>query len=214
MSPVARVHNFMVSSDGYGSGEGQSLEHPFGHANPGDLFSWAGATAHWVNRSDPGGTFGLDDYCTRDYSRNIGAEIMGRNKFGPQRGPWEDLEWQGWWGDEPPFHTPVFVLTHHSRPSLTLGETTFHFIDASPHDALTQAFAAAEGKDVRIGGGVAMLREFLDADLVDQMHIAVSPIELGRGERLWDDPDELVDRFFLEKIPSPSGVTHLFFWRR
>ena len=214
MSPVARVHNFMVSSDGYGSGEGQSLEHPFGHANPGDLFSWAGATAHWVNRSDPGGTFGLDDYCTRDYSRNIGAEIMGRNKFGPQRGPWEDLEWQGWWGDEPPFHTPVFVLTHHSRPSLTLGETTFHFIDASPHDALTQAFAAAEGKDVRIGGGVAMLREFLDADLVDQMHVAVSPIELGRGERLWDDPDELVDRFFLEKIPSPSGVTHLFFWRR
>ena len=183
-------------------------------ANPGDLFSWAGATAHWVNRSDPGGTFGLDDYCTRDYSRNIGAEIMGRNKFGPQRGPWEDLEWQGWWGDEPPFHTPVFVLTHHSRPSLTLGETTFHFIDASPHDALTQAFAAAEGKDVRIGGGVAMLREFLDADLVDQMHVAVSPIELGRGERLWDDPDELVDRFFLEKIPSPSGVTHLFFWRR
>ena len=214
MTQAVRVHNFMVSSDGYGSGEGQSLEHPFGHANPSDLFSWAGATAHWVNRTDPGGTYGFDDYCTRDFTRNIGAEIMGRNKFGPQRGPWEDLDWEGWWGDDTPFHTPVYVLTHHVRPSITLGDTTFHFLDASPQDALAQAFEAADGKDVRLGGGVATVREFLDADLIDQMHFAVAPIELGRGERLWDSPDDLVDRFVLEKVPSPSGVTHLFFWRR
>ena len=214
MTQSVRVQNFLVSSDGYGSGEGQSLEHPFGHANPGELFAWAGATAHWVNRTDPGGTYGLDDYFTRDFSRNIGAEIMGRNKFGPQRGPWHDLAWEGWWGEDTPFHTPVFVLTHHARPALTLGDTTFHFIDASPQDALERAFEAADGKDVRIGGGVATVREFLDADLIDQLHVVVSPVELGRGERLWDSPDDLVDHFFLEKVPSPSGVTHLIFWRR
>ncbi|HQU00496.1 MAG TPA: dihydrofolate reductase family protein [Acidimicrobiales bacterium] len=214
MSQVVRVHNFVVSGDGYGSGVGQSLEHPFGHANPGDLFAWAGATANWVNRDEPGGTYGLDDYCTRDFTRNIGAEIMGRNKFGPQRGPWENLDWEGWWGEDTPFHTPVFVLTHHVRPSIMLGDTTFHFVNASPHEALAQAFEAADGKDVRIGGGVATVREFLEADLIDQMHVAVVPIEFGRGEQLWSSPDDLTDRFFLEKIPSPSGVTHLFFWRR
>jgi dihydrofolate reductase len=214
MSQIVRVQNFMVSSDGFGSGEGQSLEHPFGHANPPDLFFWAGATAHWVNRSDPGGTLGVEDYFTRDYGRNIGAEIMGRNKFGPQRGPWENYDWEGWWGDDPPFHTPVFVLTHYPRPSITLGDTTFHFIDASPQDALAQAFAAADGKDVRLGGGVASLREFLDAGLVDQMHFAVAPVALGRGERVWDSPEELTDRYVMEYVLCPSGVTHYFFWRR
>jgi dihydrofolate reductase len=161
-----------------------------------------------------GGSLGIDDAFALAWGPGIGAEIMGRNKFGPQRGPWEDLDWQGWWGEEPPFRTPVFVLTHHVRPSITLGATTFHFLDASPQDALARAFEAAEGKDVRLGGGVATLREFLDADLVDQMHVAVAPVELGRGERLWDRPEDLVDRFFLEKVSSPSGVTHLFFWRR
>ncbi len=214
MSQAVRVQSFMVSSDGYGSGEGQSLEHPFGHANPPDLFFWAGATAHWVNRSDPGGTLGAEDYFTRDYARNIGAEIMGRNKFGPQRGPWENYDWEGWWGDDTPFHTPVFVLTHYPRPSITLEDTTFHFIDASPQDALAQAFDAADGKDVRLGGGVATLREFLDADLVDQMHFAVAPVELGRGERVWDSPEELSDRYSMEKVLCASGVTHYFFWRR
>lgn len=214
MTQFARVHNFMVSSDGFGSGEGQSLEHPFGHANPAELFSWAGATAHWVNRTDPGGTYGLDDFCTRDFTFNIGAEIMGRNKFGPQRGPWDDYEWEGWWGDEPPFRTPVFVLTHHVRPSITLGETSFHFLDAAPQDALALAFDAADGRDVRIGGGVATVREFLDADLIDMMHVVVAPVALGRGERLWESPRDLLDRFHLEQIPSPSGVVHQFLWRR
>ena len=214
MAQLVRVHNFNVSSDGYGSGVGQSLERPFGHADPAALFSWSGATAHAPTRTEPGGTYGLDDYCTRDFRNNIGAEIMGRNKFGPQRGPWENLDWEGWWGEEPPFHTPVFVLTHYERPSISRGETTFHFLDASPKDALARAFAAAEGKDVRIGGGVATVREFLDADLIDTMHVAVAPVELGRGERLWASPDDLLDRFHLERIPSPSGVVHHFFWRR
>lgn len=213
-SQLLRVHNFVVSADGFGSGEGQSLERPFGHANPAELMAWAGATASWPNRTEPGGSLGLDDYLVRDFHRNIGAEIMGRNKFGPVRGPWPDLEWTGWWGDTPPFHTPVFVLTHYLRPSFTLADTTFHFLDATPPEALAQARAAADGKDVRLGGGVATVREFLDADLVDTLHIAVSPVELGRGERLWESPDELADRFHMESVPSPSGVTHLLFWRR
>jgi dihydrofolate reductase len=214
MPPLVRVQNFTVSADGFGSGEGQSLERPFGHADPMELMSWAVATASFPNRSAPGGSRGLDDYFTRDFANNIGAEIMGRNKFGPQRGPWEDHDWQGWWGDVPPFHTPVFVLTHHPRPSFTLADTTFHFVDASPADALALAVEAADGRDVRIGGGVATVREFLDADLIDTLHVAVAPIELGRGERLWDTPDELLDRFHRDVVPSPSGVTHLLYWRR
>jgi dihydrofolate reductase len=217
------VQNFMLSRDGFGAGEGQSLEAPFGHAEPrdgrvanlpADLASWAFSTAIWPNRSEPGGTRGLDDYFTRDFPRNIGAEIMGRNKFGPQRGPWENLDWEGWWGDNPPFHTPVFVLTHHLRPSFTLADTTFHFLDATPEEALRQAKTAAGGEDVRIGGGVATVRQFLDADLIDTMHVAVAPIDIGRGERLWNSQEDLLDRFHLESVPSPSGVTHLLFWRR
>lgn len=214
MPQLLRVQNFAVSSDGFGAGEGQSLERPFGHADPAALMSWAGATASWPNRSEPGGSRGLDDYFTRDFRNNIGAEIMGRNKFGPVRGAWPDLKWRGWWGDDPPFRTPVFVLTHHPRPSFTLTDTTFHFIDATPADALDQARVAADGRDVRLGGGVATVREFLDADLVDTLHIVVAPVDIERGERLWNGPDELTDRFHLESVPSPSGVTHLLFWRR
>lgn len=215
MSRLLRVQNFFVSSDGFGTGEGQSLESPFGHANPADLAAWAGATASWPNRTEPGGTRGLDDYFTRDFTNNIGAEIMGRNKFGPVRGPWPDLEWKGWWGDMPPFHTPVFVLTHHSRPSFTLDDTTFHFLDTTPHDALETAKQAADGKDVRLGGGVHTVLEFLEADLVDTMHVAMAPVQLGRGERLWETPDELLDRFYLERVTSPtSGIVHHLFWRR
>jgi dihydrofolate reductase len=214
MSQLLRVQNFTVSMDGFGAGEGQSLERPFGHADPQALFAWAGATASWPNRTEPGGSRGLDDYFARDFAHGIGAEIMGRNKFGPQRGPWQDLDWTGWWGDTPPFHTPVFVLTHHPRPSFTLADTTFHFVDATPVDALHMAKAAADGRDVRLGGGVTTVREFLDADLVDTMHVAVAPVSFGRGERLWSTPDELRDRFHHETVPSPSGVTHHLFWRR
>ncbi|RST07475.1 deaminase [Streptomyces sp. WAC07149] len=214
---LLRVQNFNVSRDGFGAGENQSLERPFGDADPGTMFAWAGATAGWPNRTDPGGSRGLDDYFTRDFHNNIGAEIMGRNKFGPQRGPWQDHEWQGWWGDEPPFHTPVFVMTHHARPSFTLSDTTFHFTGgADPADVLARAKEAAQGKDVRLGGGAATIREFLDADLVDTLHVAVSPgIEIGSGSRLWKSPDELLDRFHLDVVPSPGGsVVHHLFWRK
>ena len=214
MTQLLRVQNFGVSRDGFGSGEGQSLERPFGHANPMDFFWWAGATASWPNRTEPGGSRGLDDYFTRDFTHNIGAEIMGRNKFGPQRGPWEDHDWQGWWGDTPPFHTPVFVLTHHVRPSFTLADTTFHFLDTTPAEALEAAKAAAGGKDVRLGGGTTVVREFLEADLIDTLHIAVAPIDLGAGEQLWTSPDDLNDRFHHEVVPSASGVTHHLYWRK
>ena len=211
---MLRVQNFSVSSDGYGAGEGQSLERPFGHADPWSLVSWAGATASWPNRTDAGGSRGLDDYLTRDFQRNIGAEIMGRNKFAPHRGPWTDHDWQGWWGDEPPFHTPVFVMTHHERPSFTLSDTTFHFVDAEPAAVLQRAREAADGQDVRLGGGANTIRQFLDADLVDTLHVAVSAVTLGGGSRLWESPEELLDRFHCDVIPSPSGVVHHLFWRR
>src|SRR6516165_2173077 len=180
-----RVHNFSVSLDGFGTGEGQRLEAPFGHAGT-RLHEWFFPTRSFHEmQGEPGGTTGIDDAFASNWGPGIGAEIMGRNKFGPQRGPWADEEWQGWWGDEPPFHTPVFVLTHHHRPSFSLSDTTFHFIDASPAAAVEQAKAAADGKDVRLGGGVDVVRQFLDADLVDTMHVAVAPFALGRGERLW-----------------------------
>ncbi|WP_100448668.1 dihydrofolate reductase family protein [Glycomyces xiaoerkulensis] len=214
MSQLLRVQNFTVSLDGFGAGEGQSLERPFGHADPRELMSWAIDTASMPGRTDPGGSRGLDDYFTRDFANNIGAEIMGRNKFSPQRGPWENHDWQGWWGEEPPFHTPVFVMTHHLRPSFTLSDTTFHFTDGDPAAVLEQAREAAQGKDVRLGGGATTIREFLDADLVDTMHVAVSQVELASGVRLWQSPDELLDRFNLETVPSPSGVTHHLFWRK
>lgn len=213
MTQLLRVQNFNVSRDGYGAGENQSFERPFGHADPATLAAWAFATASWPNRTEPGGSRGLDDYFTRDFHHNIGAEIMGRNKFGPQRGPWQDLEWQGWWGDEPPFHTPVFVMTHHVRPSFTLSDTTFHFVNADPHTVLAMAREAANGRDVRLGGGATVIREFLDAGLVDTLHVAVSDVELGGGTRLWESPDELDDRYHHEVVPSPSGVTHHLFWR-
>ncbi|GAB3308126.1 deaminase [Epidermidibacterium keratini] len=213
MPQLLRLQNFGVSRDGFGAGEGQSLEHPFGHANPADLVGWCFATASWVNRTDPGGSRGLDDYFTRDFTNNIGAEIMGRNKFGPQRGPWPDDDWRGWWGDEPPFHTPVFVLTHYPREPMQVGETTFYFIDAAPDEALEQAKAAAGDKDVRLGGGVATVREFVEAGLIDTLHIAVAPVELGRGERLWTGPTELDDRYHHDVVPSSSGVTHHLYWR-
>ncbi|MFE9706821.1 dihydrofolate reductase family protein [Streptomyces sp. NPDC005930] len=214
MTQLLRVQNFTVSSDGFGAGEGQSLEKPFGHADPGKLLAWAFTTDHPPVGPAGQGTRGLDDYFTRDYARNIGAEIMGRNKFGPQRGPWQDHEWQGWWGDEPPFHTPVFVMTHHERPSFTLSDTTFHFAGGDPAAVLARAKEAARGRDVRLGGGATTIRQFLDAGLVDTLHVAVAPTELGSGARLWESPDELLDRYHRDVVPSPSGVTHHLFWRR
>ncbi|MEV7930057.1 MULTISPECIES: dihydrofolate reductase family protein [unclassified Kitasatospora] len=215
---LVRVHNFSISLDGYGTGEGQSLDSPFGHA--GDrLHGWFFQTRTFRRmhgrEGDTGGDTGVDDAMARTWSDGIGAEIMGRNKFGPQRGPWQDHEWKGWWGPDPVFHTPVFVLTHHPRPTLEMaGGTTFHFLDATPEEALRQAKAAADGKDVRIGGGPSTVRAFLEADLIDHLHVVVVPIVLGRGERLWDGLEGLEQRFRTEAVTSPSGVTHLTFTRR
>jgi dihydrofolate reductase len=215
MSQV-RVHNFAVSLDGFGTGAGQSLESPFGHAG-GRLLDWFFATRTFraMHGEPGGGATGVDDAIASNWGPDIGAEIMGRNKFGPQRGPWTDEEWQGWWGDEPPFLTPVFVLTHHPRPSIEMkGGTTFHFIDASPAEALAAAREAAPGLDIRIGGGPSTVRQFLAADLIDHLHIALVPIILGRGERLWDGLEGLEQRFAVEAVSTPSGVTHLTFTRR
>jgi len=163
---------------------------------------------------EPGGDTGVDEAFASNWGPGIGAEIMGRGKFGPQHGPWADEEWKGWWGDNPVFHAPVFVLTHHPRPSIELeGGTTFQFIDASPAEALDAAREATGGLDVRIGGGPSTIRQFLAADLIDHLHIVVVPIVLGRGERLWDGLERLEERFEVESVSAPSGVTHLTFTR-
>ncbi len=213
-----RVHNFSVSLDGFGTGEGQSLEAPFGHAGN-RLHEWFFPTRTFCSfhetQGDPVGGTGVDDAFASNWDQGIGAEIMGRNKFGPQRGPWVDEEWKGWWGDDPPFHTPVFVLTHFPRPSIEMkGGTTFHFIDANPAKAVKVAREAAGGLDVRIGGGPSTIRQCLAANLIDYMHVAIVPIFLGRGERVWDGMEELESRFELEFVSSPSGVAHLTFSRR
>src|SRR5271165_1805197 len=209
MSQV-RVHNFSVSLDGFGTGEGQTLEAPFGHAGT-RLHEWFFPTRTFQDmQGKPGGSTGVDDAFASNWSPGIGAEIMGRNKFGPQRGRWGNEDWKGWWGDDPPFHTPVFVLTHHPRPPIQMnGGTTFRYLDASPAQALTQARQAAADRDIRIGGGPSTIREFLAADLIDYVHIVVVPIVLGRGERLWDGLEALEDRFQIEAVNSPSGVTHV-----
>jgi dihydrofolate reductase len=159
------------------------------------------------------GTHGVDDAFAAATHRGIGAEIMGRGKFGPQVGPWEDESWRGWWGEEPPFHSPVVVLTHHERPDLSVGETRFLFRDLPPVEALALATEQAGGLDVRLGGGPTVVREFLAADLVDHLHIVVSPILLGRGVRLWDGLEALERRFEVEVTASPSGVVHYVFTR-
>jgi len=210
---LARVQNFSISLDGFATGEPQSLEAPFGHAGE-RLHEWMVAT-RWGGEmfGQTGGTRGIDDAFARLFDEEIGAEIMGAGKFGPP-GWHEDPEWKGWWGPNPPFHTPTFILTHHPRPSIEMeGGTTFHFIDASPAEALETAREAAGGQDVRLGGGATMIRDFLAAGLVDHMHTVVVPIVLGRGVRLWDGLEGLEKDYAVEAVSSPSGVTHLTFTR-
>jgi dihydrofolate reductase len=210
-----RVHNFSVSLDGFATGEGQSLEAPFGHAGA-RLHEWFFTTRTFrAMQGQAGGSTGVDDSFAARWNEGVGAEIMGRGKFGPQHGPWPDREWTGWWGENPPFHTPAFVLTHHPRPSVTMaGGTTFHFVDGTPKEVLGQAREAAGGLDVRIGGGPSTVRAFLAEDLVDHLHVVLVPIVLGRGVRLWDGLEGLEERFDTESVTTPSGVTHLTFTRR
>ena len=203
-----RVHNFSISLDGFGTGEGLSQNAPFGHAGQ-RLHEWMIATRWW----DPGGSGGVDDAFAQLHGVGIGAEIMGAGKFGPP-GWHEDPGWEGWWGPNPPFHTPVFVLTHSPRPSIEMeGGTVFHFIDASPAEALETARTAADGQDVRIGGGPTTVRDFLAAGLVDHLHVVVVPILLGRGVRLWEGLEGLEADYRVEATSSPRGVTHVTFTR-
>jgi dihydrofolate reductase len=204
----ARVHNFSISLDGFGTGEGLSQDAPFGHAGQ-RLHEWMIATRWW----DPGGSGGVDDAFAQLHGAGIGAEIMGAGKFGPP-GWHEDPGWEGWWGPNPPFHTPVFVLAHSPRPSIEMeGGTVFHFIDASPAEALETARTAADGQDVRIGGGPTTVRDFLAAGLVDHLHVVVVPILLGRGVRLWEGLEGLEADYRVEATSSPRGVTHMTFTR-
>jgi dihydrofolate reductase len=207
---LARVQNFSISLDGFGTGEGQTRDVHFGHA--GDrLHQWLFATRWWHRGG--GGSGGIDDAFAQQHGPGIGAEIMGARKFG-YPGWHEDPEWKGAWGANPPFHTPVFVLTHHRRPSIEMeGGTTFHFIDASPAEALKTAREAAGDQDVRIGGGPTTIREFLAAGLIDHLHIVVVPILLGRGVRLWDGLEGIEKGYKVEATSSPSGVTHVTFTR-
>ncbi len=179
------VRCFSVSIDGYGAGPNQDLDHPLGVGGP-DLFEWFFRTRTWqrMHGGDGGETGADDDFAARGFE-GIGAWILGRNMFGPVRGPWPDESWKGWWGEEPPYHTPVFVLTHHARAPLRMkGGTEFRFVTDGIESALGQAKAAAGGKDVRLGGGVATIRQYLRASLVDELRLAVSPVLLGSGEHL------------------------------
>jgi dihydrofolate reductase len=208
--PLVRVHNFSISLDGFGAGEPQSLESPFGHAGE-RLHEWMFATRFW----DPAtGHQGVDDAFAVRHSDGFGAEIMGANKFGPP-GWQDDPDWRGWWGEDPPFHTPTYVLTHRPRPPLEMqGGTTFHFLDASPAEALAVAQDAAGDLDVRLGGGASSIRAFVAAGLVDHLHLVVVPIVLGRGTRIWDGLDGVESTFDIESVSSPSGVVHLTLTRR
>ncbi len=180
-----RVHCFALSLDGYGAGPNQDLANPLGVGGMA-LHEWAFATRTFQRMlgRDGGSTGTDDDFMARGFD-GIGASILGRNMFGPVRGPWPDESWKGWWGDNPPYHTPVFVLTHHPRAPLPMaGGTTFHFVTDGIHAALERARGAANGKDIRLGGGVSTFRQYLQAGLVDEMHLAVSSVPLGAGEHL------------------------------
>ena len=209
-----RIHNFSISLDGFGTGEPQALDTPMGHGT-GRLPAWMFATrfgASMMGRE--GGGTGVDDAFAQQHEPGIGAEIMGSNKFGPP-GWQDDADWKGWWGPNPPFHTPTFVLTHRPRSPIEMeGGTTFHFLEASPAEALDIAREAAGGQDVRIGGGATVIRDFLTAGLVDHMHVVQVPIVLGRGVRLWDGLEALEDDYEIEAVSAPSGVTHLTFTRK
>jgi len=181
-----RVESFSLSIDGYGAGPNQSLDNPLGVGGR-SLHEWAFATRTFRQMfGTEGGSTGVDDQFAQRGFTNVGAWILGRNMFGPVRGPWPDDSWKGWWGDTPPYHVPVFVLTHHARSSIEMaGGTTFHFVTDGLHAALERARQAAAGKDVRVGGGVATIRQYLEARLIDELHLAISPALLGSGEALF-----------------------------
>jgi dihydrofolate reductase len=210
-----RVDGFTISIDGYGAGPHQSLEDPLGVGGHG-LHQWMIETRTFSQmQGEEGGTTGVDDDFARNGMADIGAWIMGRNMFGPIRGPWPDDSWRGWWGEEPPYHTPVFVLTSHPRAPLVMkGDTVFHFVTDGIRAALERAVAAAGGRDVRLGGGASTIRQYLQAGLVDQMHLAIAPVLLGSGEHLMTGLDLPALGYACTRHVASEKATHVIISRR
>jgi dihydrofolate reductase len=210
-----RVQSFAISIDGYGAGPNQDLENPLGVGGAA-LHEWAFATRTFKEMfGRDGGTTGVDDDIAARGFTNIGAWIMGRNMFGPIRGAWPDDEWKGWWGEEPPYHVPVFVLSHHPRPSIAMaGGTTFHFITDGIENALKRAKDAANGQDVRLGGGIAIIRQYLRAGLIDEMHLAIAPILLGSGEHLFAGLDIVALGYRCREHIATTNATHVVLTRK
>ncbi|MBB6349519.1 dihydrofolate reductase family protein [Nonomuraea muscovyensis] len=211
--PKLRVHNFTLSLDGYAAGPRQRMDAPFGDGVEG-LHDWMVATRTFrATHGLDGGEEGPDDERVRRAEDGIGATIMGRNMFGPQRGPWADHSWRGWWGPNPPYHNDVFVMTHHVRPTLAMeGGTTFHFVDDTPGAVLERAFDAAGGKDVLVAGGAATIRQFLREGLVDDLYLVIAPILAGAGERLLGDLD--LGRYEVADTTVSQTATHVHITRR
>jgi dihydrofolate reductase len=214
MMPKLRVHAFAVSLDGYGAGPRQDRDNPLGKGGAG-LHEWFYPTRTFQTMLGKDGTTGIDDeFAARGFD-NIGAWILGRNMFGPVRGPWPDESWRGWWGEKPPYRVPVFVLTHHARPPLEMaGGTVFHFVTDGIEAALARAQQAAGGRDVRLGGGVATIRQYLEARLVDEMHIAVAPVLLGGGEALFVGIDLPALGYEVTGHAPSEKATHVVISRR
>src|SRR5574340_1204633 len=209
------VRGFSISIDGFGAGPDQDLAHPLGVGGE-ELFSWFFQTRTWNRmQGKEGGGTGVDDDLAAKAFENVGAWILGRNMFGPVRGPWPDESWRGWWGEEPPYHTPVFVLTHHARAPLKMaGGTEFYFVTEGIHAALQQATKAAGGKDVRLGGGVATVRQYLQAGLIDELHLAVRPVLLCSGEHLFHGINMRALGYECVKHVAGERAMHVFLRKR
>lgn len=210
-----RVSSFAISLDGYGAGPGQDLQNPLGAGGP-ELMEWFFHTRAWrrMHGQEGGETEVDNDMAERGFDR-VGAWILGRNMFGPVRGPWPDESWRGWWGEEPPYHTPVFVLTHHPRQSLKMaGGTVFHFVTDGIESALAQAKTAAGRRDVRLGGGVATIRQYLQAGLIDELHLALSPVLLGSGEHLMNGLDLRALGYECTEHVEGKRAMHVFIRKR
>lgn len=211
-----RVACFTLSLDGFAAGPHQDIDHPLGVGGT-DLHPWLVGTRTFQRTlfGADGGTTGIDDDFAARGFQNVGAWILGRNMFGPIRGVWPDLDWKGWWGDSPPYHVPTFILTHHPRPVIEMeGGTTFHFVTGGIHEALDRARAAADGMDVRIGGGANTIQQFLRAGLVDELHVAISPVLLGGGERLFDGVDARALGYECVEFVASEKATHVVLRRR
>ena len=214
--PKLLVRCFSVSIDGFGAGPNQDLNNPVGVGGP-DLFDWFHRTRTFQRmQGGEGGETGRDDDIAARGFENIGAWILGRNMFGPVRGPWPDEAWKGWWGEEPPYHTPVFVLTHHARGPLPMkGGTTFHFVTEGIHTALERATEAAGSRDIRLGGGVSTIRQFLRESLVDDLHLAMAPTLLGSGENLFEGLDmRALGYHCVETTPGTRAAAHVILRKR